>query len=77
MQLLLFPYASKAVHVTDVCPIANVLPDDGSHVMVGLSPELSEATESSHSTRRVDIPGSVVVVWLPGQYCITGSSLST
>ena len=43
MQLLLLPYASNAVQVTEVCPIVKLVPVVGSHVMVGVSLELSVA----------------------------------
>ncbi len=76
MQFLLLPYASKAVHVTDVCPIVKLLPDTGSQVMVTFSPELSVAIGGSHSTNRVGLLGSVVLVWFKGQYSNRGSSLS-
>ena len=59
MQLLVLPYGSKAVHVTDVCPILKLLPDAESHIMVGLSPELSVALGDSHCTTLVGLPISV------------------
>ncbi len=76
MQLLLLPYPSEAVHVTDVCPIVKLLLNARSHTMVGMSPELSVAIGGSHSTKRVGLPGSVVLVWFKGQYSNRGSSLS-
>ncbi len=61
VQSRLFPYISKAVHVTDVYPIVKLVPEVRSQVMVGLSPELSVAIGCSHSTIRVGLPGVVVV----------------
>ena len=76
MQLLLLSYASEAPHVTRVRPIVKLVPDAGSHVMLGVSPELSVAIGWSHSTKRVGLPGSVVKVWFKGQDSNRGPSLS-
>ncbi len=76
VQVLLLSYESEAVHVTVICPIVKLDPDAGSHVMLGVSPELSVAIGSSHSTKRVGLPGCVVKLWLKGHESNRGSSLS-
>ena len=67
VQSRLFPYISKAVHVTDVYPIVKLVPEVRSQVTVTSSPELSVAIGDSHSTNRVGLPGAVSVEICAGQ----------
>ena len=67
---------SCAVQLTYVCPIGNLVPVIGIHVMFGFWLELSTATGSFQTTTAVACPGSVWWVWFCGQKLNTGDSIS-
>ena len=73
-QTALFPLPSTAAQVTGVCPIVKLVPDSGPQVTETF-PELSEATEGSHSTIAVGFPSSVALYWSSTQLTL-GASLS-
>ena len=52
-QLSVFPYPSRAVQVTFVEPIVKLVPEGGLQITAGLSPELSVASGSCHTTKAV------------------------
>ena len=70
------PLLSCAVQVTFVCPIGNLVPDIGIHVMFGSWLELSIAWGSFQITTAVACPGSVGKNWFGGHRSNTGDSTS-
>ena len=70
------PLSSCAVQVTFVCPIGNLVPDLGMHVMFGSWLELSTAMGSFQTTTAVACPGSVETVLVAGHTSNLGDSLS-
>ncbi len=48
----------------------------GTHVTVGISPELSVACGSSQTATLVGLPVSVLIVWFAGQEAKRGDSIS-
>ena len=57
-------------------PIANVLPDEGVQVTVGMIPELSVAVGFCQVAKAVGSPGLVAKDWLTGQDEMLGASIS-
>ena len=57
-------------------PIVKLLPEGGLQTTLGLSSELSVALGCCHSTKAVDLPGSVLLDWFAGHSSNTGASLS-
>ncbi len=56
--------------------MAQLALDAGTHVTVGISPELSVTCGSSQTATLVGLPVSVLIVWFAGQYVKRGGSIS-
>ena len=76
VHVLLLPLLSTASHVTSVCPIVKLVPDNGLQIIFNISSELSVTSGSFQTATAYGCPGLVVKVWLIGQTSNDGASMS-